>query len=113
MTDRLRHLLDAFDPTLPLDRAHTIPSAWYFDPELYDLERRTVFAGWQAVGRPDHLAGGSGSYLTADVAAEPVAVVRDADGTLRAFHNVCRHRAAPVLTEPCGVASKLRCRYHG
>src|SRR5207253_3083149 len=35
------------------------------------------------------------------------------DGALRAFHNVCRHRAAPVLTEACGSATKLRCRYHG
>jgi choline monooxygenase len=54
-----------------------------------------------------------GCYLTADVAGEPVAVVRDGDGTLRAFANVCRHRAACVLTEPQGKASRLRCRYHG
>jgi choline monooxygenase len=112
MTDRLRDLIDAFDPTLPLDRAHTIPSGWYFDPDLADLERRTAFAGWQPVGRLDQLAT-PGSYLTADVAGEPVAVLRDEAGVLRAFHNVCRHRAAPVLTEPSGAATKLRCRYHG
>ncbi|HEX4589151.1 MAG TPA: SRPBCC family protein [Gemmataceae bacterium] len=112
MTDRLTELLDAFDPTLPLSQAQTIPSAWYFDPDLADLERRTVFAGWQPVGRCDQLAN-RGSYLTADVAGEPIAVVRDDAGVLRAFHNVCRHRAAPVLTEPCGTATKLRCRYHG
>ncbi|HEX4592573.1 MAG TPA: SRPBCC family protein, partial [Gemmataceae bacterium] len=110
--ERLTELLEAFDPTLPLARAHTIPSSWYFDAELADLERRTVFAGWQAVGRCDQLAQ-PGSYLTAEVAGEPVAVVRDEAGVLRAFHNVCRHRAAPVLTEPCGQATKLRCRYHG
>src|SRR6516165_4640573 len=98
VTDRLRQLLDTFDPTLPLERAHTIPNSWYFDPELAGLERRTVFAGWQAVGRLDQVSG-PGSYFTAEVAGEPVAVVRDGDGTLRAFHNVCRHRAAPVLTE--------------
>ena len=40
-------------------------------------------------------------------------MVRDQDGTLRAFSNVCRHRAAPVVTEPCGSATRLRCRYHG
>jgi choline monooxygenase len=112
MTDGLRHLLDEFDPTLPLDRAHTIPSSWYFDPDLYELERRTVFAGWQVAGRVDQLDG-PGAYVTAETAGEPVAVVRDTAGTLRAFHNVCRHRAAPVLHEPCGRATKLRCRYHG
>jgi choline monooxygenase len=104
-------LLAAFDPTLPLDRAHTIPNSWYFDRGVYDLECRTAFAGWQPVGRLDQLPG-LGSYVTTDVAGEPVAVVRDGD-TLRAFHNVCRHRAAPVLTEVCGTATKLRCRYHG
>ncbi len=112
MTDRLRDLLDSFDPNLPLDRAHTIPSAWYFDPDLAELEQRTVFAGWQAVGRLDQLDG-PGAYLTAEIAGEPVAVLRDEAGTLRAFHNVCRHRAAPVLCEPCGTTTKLRCRYHG
>jgi choline monooxygenase len=110
MTPCLRSLLDAFDPTLPLERAHTIPSSWYFDPELAELERRTVFTGWQAVGRLDQVHG-PGSYFTAEIAGEPVAVLRD--GALRALHNVCRHRAAPVLTEPCGTATKLRCRYHG
>jgi len=112
MTDRLRHRLDEFDDTLPLERAHTIPNSWYFDSEMYTLESRTAFAGWQAVGRTDQLDR-PGAYITAEIAGEPVAVVRDNDGTLRAFHNVCRHRAAPVLTEACGVTTKLRCRYHG
>jgi choline monooxygenase len=112
MTERLRDLLDSFDPNLPLDRAHSIPSVWYFDSDLAQLEQRTVFAGWQAVGRLDQLTG-PGSYLTADIAGEPIAVLRDEAGILRAFHNVCRHRAAPVLCEPCGTATKLRCRYHG
>jgi choline monooxygenase len=101
-----------FDPTLPLERAHTIPSDWYFDSALAERERGTVFAGWQAVGRLDQSTS-PGSFFTVNVAGEPIAVLRDADGILRAFHNVCRHRAAPVLCEPCGTATKLRCRYHG
>lgn len=105
-------MTDDFDPTRPLERARTIPSRWYFDPAVLDRERATVFAGWQAVGRVDQLVG-PGAFFTADIAGEPVAVVRDGGGVLRAFHNVCRHRAAPVLTEPCGHADRLRCRYHG
>lgn len=113
MSDRLRDLLARFDPNAPLERAHTIPSAWYFDEAMYAAEQRAVFAGsWQAVGRTDQLVQ-SGAFLTAEIAGEPVAVVRGDDGELRAFANVCRHRAAPVLTEACGVASRLRCRYHG
>src|SRR5439155_17222395 len=52
-------------------------------------------------------------FSTFDVAGEPILLVRDRDDTLRAFSNVCRHRAAPLQTDPCGRASKLRCRYHG
>jgi choline monooxygenase len=113
MNSHLESLLGAFDPTLPLERARTIPAAWYHDSQLQELERQAVFgASWQAVGRVDQVAG-AGAYLTADVAGEPVAVVRGPDDVLRAFSNVCRHRAAPVLTELCGAATKLRCRYHG
>jgi choline monooxygenase len=113
MTHHLAAKLEAFDPTLPLERAHTIPSSWYFDPELYALECRAVFGDtWQAVGRLAQVAE-PGTFLTADVAGEPVLVVRDEQGVLRAFHNVCRHRAAQVINEPAGKATRLRCRYHG
>jgi choline monooxygenase len=80
---------------------------------VYALELRAVFAqSWQMVGRRE-LVAAPGQYLTADIAGEPVLVVRGDDGTLRAFFNVCRHRAARVCTDECGTATKLRCRYHG
>jgi choline monooxygenase len=113
MSATLKAKLDLFDATLPLEKAHTIPSAWYFDPEIYAAERRHVFGGsWQVAGRCDQVAQ-PGSFLTADIAGEPILVVRDDKGTLRAFHNVCRHRAAQVINEPQGKVTKLRCRYHG
>ncbi len=103
----------AFDASLPLERAHTIPAAWYFDAAIYSAEGRTVFgATWQAVGRCDQVAE-PGRYFTADVAGTPVLIVRGDDGVLRAFANVCRHRAARVAPEAEGKASRLRCRYHG
>lgn len=102
-----------FDPLLPLSFARTIPNDWYTSQEIEAKERDRLFArSWQFVGRLDQLQT-PGSYLTANIAGEPIAVVRGEDGELRAFFNVCRHRAAAVLTEPCGVATKLRCRYHG
>ena len=109
----LPSLLAEFDPGLPLERARTIPSSWYTAPEVYEAERRAVFGRtWQVVGRAEPVSR-PGSFLTAEVAGEPVLVVRGDDGVLRAFFNVCRHRAAPVVTEPYGSATKLRCRYHG
>src|SRR6266545_1544756 len=105
--------LNAFDPTLPLEKAHTIPNAWYFDPEIYALESRRVFgASWVVAGRADQVAE-PGSFLTAEIAGEPVLVVRDGQGVPRAFYNVCRHRAAQVINQAQGTVTKLRCRYHG
>jgi choline monooxygenase len=113
MSGTLQSLLSQFDPELPLERASTIPNTWYTSPEVYALERDAVFARtWQVVGRCEQVAK-PGQYLTADIAGEPVLVVRGDDGTLRAFFNVCRHRAARVCTEECGTATKLRCHYHG
>jgi choline monooxygenase len=113
MSDPLADELARFDSTRPLETARTIPNTWYTSPEIAAAERRAAFGStWQFVGRTDQVAS-PGSYLTADVAGEPILVVRGDDGVLRAFFNVCRHRAAPVLNEACGTATKLRCRYHG
>ncbi len=102
-----------FDPALPLSRARTVPNTWYTDAAVLAAEREQVFArSWQLVGRADQVSV-PGSFVTADIAGEPVLVVRGDDGVLRGFFNVCRHRAAPIRTEPCGHATKLRCRYHG
>ena len=77
------------------------------------LEREALFARtWQMVGRCEQVAA-PGAFLTANIAGEPLLVVRGEDGVLRAFFNVCRHKAGPLCTEECGTVSKLRCRYHG
>lgn len=102
-----------FNPTLPLAEAHTIPSDWYTDPNRLTLEQDRVFArSWQCVARVDQLQQ-PGQFVTAEVAREPILLVRDEAGQLRGFFNVCRHKAAAVLTSPCGHVDKLRCRYHG
>ena len=108
-----KELLAQFDDEAPLARARTIPAAWYHDADLADLERRHVFGdSWLAVGRSDQVAE-PGRYFTAEVAGDPLVVVRGEDGVLRGFHNVCRHRAARVACEAEGKASRFRCRYHG
>ncbi len=103
----------SFDPSLPIEQGRTIPARWYTDPEIFRAERDCVFgATWVIIGRSEQVAEPR-QYLTAHVAGFPVLVVRDEGGELRGFFNVCRHRAAPVLTEESGTATKLRCRYHG
>src|SRR5215831_17712097 len=113
MQQNLQDTLHQFDPDRSLDRAETIPSSWYFDKDVCELERRVLFGEtWQVVGRADQVAE-PGSFFTAELAGEPILVVRDEAGVLRAFYNVCRHRAARVVAEPEGQLKKLRCRYHG
>jgi choline monooxygenase len=102
-----------FDPSLPLEKARTIPADWYFDPDIAGREAQSVFGNtWQLVGRRAQLEA-VGSFVTADIAGESILVIRAEDGVLRAFFNVCRHRAAPLFAEECGHAAKIRCRYHG
>lgn len=113
MWNGVRARVGEFNSDLPLASAHTIPNTWYFDPDLAVLERESVFAStWQLAARADQLTV-PGSFVTVDIAGEPLLVLRDGEGILRAFYNVCRHRAAKVACAESGHATKLRCRYHG
>jgi choline monooxygenase len=94
-----------------LSRAQTIPSAWYTDPRFLAEEREKIFwRTWQPVGYAAQVSQ-PGQYLACEIQGEPVAVVRGGDGVLRAFSNVCRHRAS-ILLEGQGSVKSLRCPYH-
>jgi len=85
----------------------------YFDPAVAELEQRAIFERtWQLAGHISDLPD-PGSWLTATAGTQSVFVVRDKQGELRAFRNVCRHRGRRLLTEPTGCARALRCAYHG
>jgi choline monooxygenase len=108
-----RELIDSYDPNAPLEQAATIPSSWYTDQRIYDLELQSVFArSWQMIGLAERVTE-PGQYLTCEISGEPIVAVRGNDNVLRAFYNVCRHHAAAVMTEPEGKAAQLRCPYHG
>jgi choline monooxygenase len=95
-----------------LSHAATIPSWCYTEPSTLAAEREKIFARtWQLVGREGQVAS-PGSYFTAEVAGEPLLLVRGGDGRLRALSNVCRHRAGPVAKGE-GSCGGFRCGYHG
>jgi choline monooxygenase len=109
----LNSLIESYDPDAPLAEASTIPSSWYTNERLFELEKQTVFSrSWQVIARIDQLRN-PGAYVTTEVAGEPIVVVRGSDNELRAFFNVCRHHAAAVMTEREGHATQMRCPYHG
>ncbi|NDQ55500.1 MAG: Rieske 2Fe-2S domain-containing protein [Acidipila sp.] len=95
-----------------IECAWTLASRFYTDPAVLQEEKRKVFhRTWQLAGRTDRLQE-PGSYFTADVHGEPIIVARDLEGRLRAFSNVCRHRAGPVA-EGAGCRKTFQCGYHG
>jgi len=93
-------------------RGRPLPGHFYTDPAVHAADLDLVF------GRQWFLAATSaelrepGDYVTLDLGPRSVLVVRDDDGGLRAFHNVCRHRGARLLTEPSGFVGNLVCAYH-
>jgi choline monooxygenase len=99
--------------TVETTGSHGVPSAdAYVDPVRYEAERRAVFAReWTAIGTASQVAA-PGAYLSVWLAGFPLVVVNDA-GTLRAFQNVCRHRAGPLVDAGSGTCGRFVCRYHG
>ena len=90
-------------------------------PEFYELEREAIFKrAWLNVGRVEQLPR-TGSYFTKelDVARTSIVVVRDGDGRVRAFHNICRHRGNKLVwndfprEETSGTCRQFTCKYHG
>ena len=95
-----------------ISRAWTLPAELYYDPNVFDAEKERIFAAtWQVVGHRDQAANPC-DYFTTELIGEPLIVVRDANGQLRGFYNVCRHRAGPVA-EGYGSRKLFRCGYHG
>lgn len=100
----------------PVDRAEMLPPRVFHDPVVFDFEMRAWFGTtWLCVGREEDAAQG-GSYFLAGVGGESVMIVRDRNGELNAFHNVCRHRGS-TLIEPetdgsAGRLVRIQCPYH-
>ena len=94
-----------------VDGTRTLPWSWYTDPAVLQLERERIFRrSWQYVGHTGEVAE-PGSFVSTRVGDVPVVVVRDEDGALRAFLNVCRHRGSIVCTGS-GRRATLQCPYH-
>lgn len=97
----------------PFGRSFTLPAEAYVSEEVFAWERSHLFEGsWVCVGRSDDLAR-PGDRRAFRAGAEEVLVVRDTDGVLRGFFNVCRHRGHQLLEPgPCVNATVIRCPYH-
>ena len=93
-------------------RSQSLRAEAYCEHHWYDLEQAEIFArSWQWVCHSEKLAE-PGSYVAYTVAGSPICVVRGPPtGELRAFYNVCQHRAHELLSGE-GRVSRIMCPYH-
>lgn len=91
---------------------HLLRPEHYTSEEWYRRELRHLFhPAWHPLAVKSDLAR-PGSFLTLDLLETPI-LIRNFDGELRAFLNVCPHRHSKLTDKPRGCTEKLRCRYHG
>jgi len=96
----------------PFNQASPLPGVLHHSTAFHDYEQKKVFMQeWICLGRQDEISQ-PGSYLTHDIAGVPVFVIRQDNGNIGAFVNVCAHRHACLLSDEKGCIRKLTCRYH-
>ncbi len=93
-------------------RSAALPGYLYSDPAVFAEEKRRLFyASWQVVAHESELPN-AGDYVCASVVDQSLFVLRGHDGVVRAFFNVCQHRAHELLTGKGNVKSVIVCPYH-
>ncbi|MCF6435040.1 aromatic ring-hydroxylating dioxygenase subunit alpha [Pseudoalteromonas sp. MMG022] len=84
----------------------------YFSEEWFAKEQKNVFAqNWSFVGVENDVKN-NGDYICTTVGNLPLFVIRDNQGQLRAFHNICRHRGTVMLRDSGNISSAIECGYH-
>ncbi|MFY9293060.1 MAG: aromatic ring-hydroxylating dioxygenase subunit alpha [Methylorubrum rhodinum] len=93
-------------------RGYTLPAPFYLSPEIFEADMEVIFGQhWIYVGvEPD--VPEAGDVMVVDIGRTSVAIVRDDDDQIRAFHNVCRHRGARLVHDEKSTVGNLVCRYH-
>ncbi|HUN51663.1 MAG TPA: aromatic ring-hydroxylating dioxygenase subunit alpha [Candidatus Sulfotelmatobacter sp.] len=90
-----------------------LPPAAYAEADYFQREKRNLFAReWLCFGAAGQLAA-PGAFISHALGGWPIIALRGEDGTVRGFRNVCRHQQMPLVEQPAGRCTELRCRYHG
>src|SRR5579863_6590582 len=96
----------------PTAKASGLPSPAYTSGDFLALENELLFAStWVYAGRADEIPGpGDGRPIT--IAGQPLILMRNRACEINAFHNVCSHRNALLLRQPCSGRAAIACPYH-
>ncbi len=106
----LRHLAAGTTDLAPEEMPQ--PIRLYYDPENAAAERAALFRTLPLVAAHGSELPAPGDFVTGDLGGTPVLLVRQEDGTVRAFTNVCRHRGTPVEAEARGNRRVFVCPFH-
>ncbi|EJU00742.1 ISP domain-containing protein [Dacryopinax primogenitus] len=90
----------------------TLPASWYRSDKLCELEKRAIYSNSWFMTTHTAAFTKPGDYRVFDLAGQSIFLVMGHDGEIRGFHNVCRHRAYPLRTQPAGCSSVISCGYH-
>lgn len=92
------------------------PTPWYTEPRFYEFERRAIFSKHWLLTTHRLRLSEPGSYVRFEMAGFDFFLVKNREGEIQGFHNVCRHRAYPLLEDgdpTAGKRSIFSCGYHG
>ncbi len=100
-------------PEIALSEATTLPQKYYTDHDHFRREMEAIhFDMWLCAGRTNQIPN-AGDYFLREVANASIIIVRDEQGGIHAFHNVCRHRGTLLCKEASGTFSgSIQCGYH-
>jgi Rieske 2Fe-2S family protein len=91
---------------------YSLPAPFYLSPEVFDRDVRLIFGRhWIYVGVEPEIPE-PGDFFTVEIGSDSIIIVRDDDLSVRAFHNVCRHRGARLRPPGSGIVGNLVCPYH-
>jgi len=94
-----------------VSKAQSLPPEIYHHPDILQLEHERMFhRGWICVGRTAEVPH-TGDYISVDIVDQPIFVIRQKDGLITAFPNVCLHRCSRLLDDR-GHVSRISCPYH-
>ena len=93
-------------------RGHTIPGYRYTSAEFFEKEWEHMWTRvWLLLGRESQLPQ-PGDWQMEEVGRESILMVRQKDGSVKAFYNICQHRGNPLVDAPKGSTKRFVCRYH-
>ena len=105
-------MIDLRNVMSPIETANGLPNACYVDDAMFTHERDTLFRdSWAAIGFGKDIPR-PGMVKPVDFLSTPLLMVRNAEGKINVFENVCRHRGMILVDEPRRLRGPITCPYH-